>query len=259
MDFRTRRQLAILAVVAIVAGGIGFLVIRSSLSAPSCEDNRQNQGEEAIDCGGPCTPCILRQSKPIEVFWTRFVQVRENTYDVAAEIRNPNVKLEAVSFTYEFKLYDTAGANVASRRGTAYLYPGEVMHLVEVGLLSGRSIANAVLAVSGVTWALSDTTGPDIIAGSKEYALTGEPGSVTSAVRAIVSNRGLKDLADITVSVLVFDRDGNLLGAHRTALPALAAGTTQPVTLTWPRAFGAAPSSLTVEARSPAELEKFRP
>ncbi|MDP3727033.1 MAG: hypothetical protein Q8R35_00140 [bacterium] len=259
MDFRTRRQLAILAIVALVAGGIGFLVIRASLPAPSCQDNRRNQREEGIDCGGPCTSCVLRQSKPVEIFWTRFVQVRENTYDVAAEIRNPNVRLGAVSFAYEFKLYDAAGANVASRRGTAYLYPGETMHLIEVGLLSGRSIANAVLTVSEVAWVLSDTAGPDLIAGSKEYTLIGDPGSVTSAVKAIVSNRGLKDLADITVSALVFDRDGNLLGVHRTALAALAAGAAQPVTLTWPRAFAVAPSSLTVEARSPAELGKFRP
>jgi len=28
------------------------------LPCPSCEDGIQNQGEEGIDCGGPCKPCV---------------------------------------------------------------------------------------------------------------------------------------------------------------------------------------------------------
>ena len=140
MDFRARRQLAVLGVIALVVGGIGFLIFRAGLPDPSCQDNRKNQGEEDTDCGGPCASCALREQKPVEIFWTRFVQVRANTYDVAAEVRNPNVRIAAVFFDYEFKLFDTAGVAVVSRRGRAFLYPGETAHLIEIGLLSGVGI-----------------------------------------------------------------------------------------------------------------------
>ncbi len=259
MDFRTRRQLVVLAIAAVVVGGIGFLIVRASLPEPSCQDNRRNQGEEAVDCGGPCIPCALRESKPIEVFWARSVQVRANTYDVAAEIRNPNIKLAAASFDYEFKLYDTAGVNVASRRGRSFLYPGETAHLIEIGLLSGRTIRNAALAIGDTAWALSDAVGPDVIAGSKEYVLEGEPGAPFATVRALVVNRGLADLPGVNVTAVVFDAGGNLLGAHRIVIENLAAGASQPVRFAWPAVFPLEPSALAVEAHSPALLPQRRP
>lgn len=259
MDFRTRRQLAVLAVAAIVAGGIGFLAVRASLPAPSCQDNRRNQGEEGVDCGGLCISCALREQKPVEIFWTRFVQIRGNTYDVAAEVRNPNVKLAAVSFDYEFKLFDTAGVAVASRRGRSFLYPGETAHLIEIGLLSGRTIARVSLAIGEAQWRFSDAVGPDVIAGSKEYAVEGDPGMLVSTVKAIVANRGITDVRDITVSALVFDQNGNLLGVHRTLINELGAGTSKATSFVWPTQFPTAPSSLTVEVRSPASLPKPQP
>ena len=259
MDFRTRRQLVILLVVAIVLAGVGFFVLRPFLPAPSCTDGRRNQGEEEADCGGPCVPCAFRQQKPIEVFWVRFVKVRENAYDAAAEIKNPNVKIGAAAFAYEFKLLDTAGVAVATRRGETFLYPGETAHLVEVGLLSGRLIQGAALAIGEVAWALSDAPGPDIVAGSKEYVLEGDPAHPVSVMKAIVSNRGLRDLSGIGVSALAFDADGNLLGAHRSVVESLPAGSAEPVKFTWPVAFATAPSSLVVEARSPSALPLPRP
>jgi hypothetical protein len=33
-------------------------------AAPSCEDGIQNQGEEGIDCGGPCEACVSEESCP---------------------------------------------------------------------------------------------------------------------------------------------------------------------------------------------------
>ncbi len=259
MDFRARRQLAVLGVIALVAGGIGFYIFRAGLPDPSCQDERKNQGEEAVDCGGPCVSCALREQKPVEIFWTRFVQVRANTYDVAAQVRNPNVKLAAVSLDYEFKLFDAVGVAVASRRGRTFLYPGETAHLTEIGLLSGRTIARTSLVIGETEWQPSDAVGPDVIAGSKEYALEGDPGALVSAVKAIVANRGITDVRDITVSALVFDQNGNLLGTHRTLLNELPAGLSGPVSFVWPFQFPTAPSSLTVEVRSPASLPGVLP
>lgn len=258
MDFRTRRQLTVLALILLVVGGVGFLAFRVALPEASCEDNRRNQGEEGVDCGGPCVSCALRQSKPIEVFWARFVKVRENTYDVAAEIRNPNIKLGASAFDFEFKLFDAEGVNVASRSGRSFLYPGETAHLAEVGFVSGRVIRNVALVVGNVEWVLTDAIGPDIIAGSREYAVGGDPGNTVSMVRAIVSNRSITDLSGVGVAALALDRDGNLLGVHRTVIDALPAGTARPLEFTWPREFAVPPATLTVEARSPAALPASR-
>lgn len=251
MDFRTRRQLVVLLAVGLAAAGIAAAALRLSAPAPSCADNRKNQGEEAADCGGPCPPCALKHPRALEVFWVRFVKVRENTYDVAAEVRNPNPKLGAPAFAYEFKLYDTAGALVAARAGQAFLYPGETAHLAEIGLTSGRQIQRAALAVGEADWRFMEGRAPDVAAGSREYATVEEEGTTRGRARAIVANRTLEDLPEVEVSAVILDRDGNLLGVHRTLLQALPAGAARPVEFVWPAAFPRSAAAILIEPRTP--------
>lgn len=258
MDFRTRRQVAVLAVVGVVAAGVLWLALLAFLPEASCSDGRRNQGEEQADCGGPCLSCAFRERRDIKIFWARHVRVRENTYDVAAEVKNPNVKLGAASFEYEFKLFDAAGVAVASRRGRSFLYPSETAHLAEIGLVSGRVIRNTTITIHDPVWVLADTVGPDVIAGGKEFALEAAEDGRRSAVRAVISNRTIGDVPNVTVAALAFDADGNLLGAHRTIIPALPAGSSQPVKFIWPAAFSAPVSAITVEARSDVLLSALR-
>lgn len=256
MDFRARRQLAVLAIVALVLFGVGFLLYRSLTPAPTCQDNRKNQGEEEMDCGGPCIPCAFRHQQPLGIFWTRFTETREGTYDVAAEIRNPNEKLGAASFVYEFKIYDTAGVLVASQRGTSFIYPSETVHLVEVGLRSGRTIQSVALAIQDERWVLTGAIAPDVIAGNREYTVVGEGSERRSTVSALITNRTLIDLKGVLVSVLVLDDGGNLLGVHRTVLDTLRTGETKPATFLWPLVFPRPASSMFIEARSDAALPR---
>lgn len=252
MDFRARRQLIILFAVFVIAAGIGFLIIRPYLPEPTCADEKKNQGEEEVDCGGPCLACAFKNQKNVDIFWTRFVKVRGNTYDVAAEVRNPNVKLGAASFRYEFKLFDGTGFLVASRRGTSFLYPGETAHLAEIGLTSGRVVTKTAIVLEDLKWMLNDSPRPDLIAGNREYVIEeGEEGK-RSVIKALIANRTIQDVPNVVVSALAFDEDGNLLGVNRTRLEAVSANDVAAVRFVWPQAFPRSVSTILVEARSPA-------
>ena len=250
MNFRASRQLIVIALVGLFVVGVGFLVVKPLIPKPSCSDNKQNQNEEEADCGGPCIPCVFKHQKDVEVFWTRFVKVRGNTYDVAAEIRNPNVKLAAAHFDYEFKLFDETGFLVASRRGTSFIYPGETVRLAEVGIMSGRIVRNTSITFENFKWILTEAPSPDIIAGNREYIIESGDGARASVVKALISNRMLIDLPEIEVSALAFDERGNLLGVNRTILRQVLAGETKAVRFSWPIVFSEDVSSLAVEARS---------
>lgn len=259
MDFRTRRQLTVIVVVLLIVAAIGggaFWLLRP---APTCQDNRQNQGEEDVDCGGPCVPCAFRHQQPLAVFWVRFVKVRENTYDVAAEVRNPNVRLGAPTFDYTFKLLDTVGVAVSERRGRSYIYPGETIHLVEAGLTSGRTIERAAVTVTGVDWVLADAIAPDLAAGSKEYAVEGEGQNQSSVVKAIVTDRSNRDFPEVLVNAVVFDERGNLLGVHRTEIAVLRAGASEALRFVWPEVFRMPPVSILIEPRSRVLLPGLEP
>ena len=259
MDFRTRRQLAVILVVGLSALAIGFGFYRAFAPQPTCFDNRQNQKEEEVDCGGPCIPCLFKHQKPLEVFWARFVEVRENTYDVAAEIRNPNAKLAATSFEYILKMFDTAGVLVDSRRGTAFIYPAETMHIVEVGLTSGRVIRNVTLRIERERWAISESIAPNVVVGNREYGLESEDGGEKSVLKAIVVNNSVLDVPGIRVAVLAFDDRANLLGVHGTVIDTLRAGESRPVKFIWPSMFPRPVSSIVIEARSAVALPPHEP
>lgn len=250
MDFRTRRQLIVLAVFAVIAVSTAFLIVRHYTPDPTCFDGRQNQREEEVDCGGPCLACALKRQKDVEVFWTKFVRSRENTYDVAAEIRNPNAKLAAKSFRYEFELFDDTGFLVASRQGISFIHPGETMHLTEIGLITQRNVVKAGLKTGNFDWILSGETQPDIIAGNKEYVIEEEDGLKASVVRALITNRSIGDTVGVEVAVLVSDQNGNLVGVNRTRIGELRGNDTRAVKFVWPVVLPSRVSTIAVEARS---------
>ena len=259
MDFRTRHQLAVFTAALLIVGAMGGLAYLTYRPSPTCFDGRLNQAEEEVDCGGPCVSCALRHAQPLDIFWVRFIKVRENSYDAVAEVSNPNRKLAATSFEYEFKLFNTSGDVVALRQDTAYIYPGEGMHLAEVGLLSDDAIGNVTLTLRNVRWALSESSAPDVVVGGKEYAVIRDGALRRSTVRAIASNQSVDDVSDLKLAVLVFDTLGNLMGVHRTVLEGLAAGEAKTLTFTWPVEFPDAISSIAIEARSPTALPPAQP
>ncbi|OHA08489.1 MAG: hypothetical protein A3B37_00085 [Candidatus Sungbacteria bacterium RIFCSPLOWO2_01_FULL_59_16] len=259
--FRERRQLIISLLIVAVLVAVGYVAVRTLLPEPTCEDGRRNQGEEDVDCGEPCVPCVLKHPKELEVFWVRAVRSRGSAYDVAARISNPNAKLGARSIEYEFELFDAADLPVAARRGSAFAYPGENLHLVEIGLDVGeREAARAAVTVRRVEWVIADEVAPDIAAGGREY-LTEEDveGRRRSAIRAVITNRTLEDLPEVAVSAIVFDGQGNLFAVHRTVLGDLGAAESKPVKFVWGEMFADAPGSFAIEARSAALLPSDRP
>lgn len=250
MDFRSRRQFLTLFILALILAGAGFLIYRAGAPQPTCVDGRRNQGEERVDCGGPCISCAFRNKKDLEVFWVRAVPTQEDRYDAAAQIKNPNVKVGVARFEYEFMLRDEKGIGVASRRGRSFIYPGEIVHLAEIGLAAGRPVADAAIRLENIEWVVTDTIAPDVIASNREYRIEVENGLRQSVARANLQNRTIADIPELIVRALLLDENGNLLGVHGTVVERMDAGATLPVEFRWPGVLAESVASLIIEARS---------
>jgi hypothetical protein len=259
VEFRTRRQLAAFFILVCIVALFGFAAYRVVTTGATCEDRKQNQGEEGIDCGGPCVPCAIKQARPLKVFWARFVPTRDDRYDVVAEVTNSNTSVGAAAVEYEFRLLDGSGAVIVARRGNTFIYPRETVHLVEIGLEARERPARAVVDISSPRWVATAAIGPDVVAGNREYRVeTSEDGS-RSVVTAIVSNRSVGDRRDIGVAALLLDGRGNVVGAHRTVMDILEAGTSLPVRLVWSHVISEPVASILIEARSPGTFPRVAP
>lgn len=250
MDFRRKRQLIILVIVAAVVVGIVSLLVYRFTPQPTCFDNRKNQNEEGVDCGGSCVPCALKHQGKLELsFPPRFFLVGEHQYDFVAELRNPNLALGG-TFVYTFKIFDDTGFLLAERKGRSFIYPGETAHLIENSFVTERTIDHVNLEIIATAFMLSRDVEPDLIAGRKIYDIqTGRQGRPMSRVTALLVNRTLEDQKNIVVNVLLYDKDGNVVGVNKTTVDSLASGASLPLEFSWPGVVAPAVDSITIEPR----------
>jgi hypothetical protein len=108
MDWRLKKQInyaIIISAIFLFFFYILFLIIRGPV-APSCFDKKQNQGEEGIDCGGPCYPCEAKNAKPLKIYPVEYA-LYSNTIDIIGSLENPNTNLAIKDIQYYFEIYDT--------------------------------------------------------------------------------------------------------------------------------------------------------
>ena len=110
MSWARRRKTIYLGTIAIVFMIIaGWVFVAYFNKPPTCSDNKQNQGELGVDCGGPCLLLCPAQYAPLNVLWSRFSKVSDGDYNVLAYIENPNLNASSYNLNYVFKLYDSRG------------------------------------------------------------------------------------------------------------------------------------------------------
>src|SRR3989344_1263580 len=91
MSWAARRRFFILLIVGAVA--VAFLTtigIAIFYNAPSCTDNKQNQDEAGVDCGGACSYLCIEQQLPPTVLFTKAIKNGDGRVDVVALIENKN-------------------------------------------------------------------------------------------------------------------------------------------------------------------------
>lgn len=106
-------------------GGGFYLIFRPD---PTCFDNKKNQGEEDIDCGGPCPSCEIKTLLPLEVSDILFFPYQDKV-DLAAKVLNKNLEWGVKNFQYEFILIgdDNQKQKISAED---FILPGEIKYLV---------------------------------------------------------------------------------------------------------------------------------
>jgi hypothetical protein len=116
-----------LGIFILIIGAIYFVF----KSEPSCFDNKKNQGEEGIDCGGPCQKiCLPENFRNIEVLETKFINVSNNLI-LLAKIQNPNREIAAQNFDYNFNLFDQNNNLIKNVSGSSFIYAEEIKYIIE--------------------------------------------------------------------------------------------------------------------------------
>ena len=219
---------------------IAFILYLMLAPAATCLDNKKNQGEKGIDCGGPCTPCKdITQNKDITVLETAFALGGNNTYDVASKISNPNDAIGARTFNYIFTLKDSAGLIIAKREGKNFILPADTKYVAELGLQTDNNAtpASANIEISGAIWdKLSNVDKPQIgVYGKKFGPIANSDGNEAEGT---IRNESSYDLAKIDVIIILRDEKGHIIGINTTQRNSVRAKEDQLFKVTWPYSLG---------------------
>lgn len=232
-SWRGRRQIVPVLVLILILAGIGFWFGRRLLPEASCFDDKRNQKEIGVDCGGPCEPCEVKNPRPLTIFWARAIRSSASSYDAVAFMENPNEVLSSAKVSYDFTLLDQFGV-IARRANSTYIYPHERLYIIEPAVPTTREVVKVEFSITGIDWQLRPAEEPSLVVERRTHAIQEEDGKKQSVVEAQIFNAGVSALRELEIGFIVFDKSGNGIGANRILTEELAAGERRIVKSIWP-------------------------
>lgn len=244
LTWRARRQLLYFGIFGAVVFGIVFGIIAFFSPSPTCFDHKLNQGEEGIDCGGPCALC-LGDVRDVSVLWTRFLEVGPARYDVAILVDNPNLFAGAPIVNYRVKLHDKDNVLIALRGGMTFMNPHERFIILEANIpVLNRTPAQATIEFDQIAWERIEEEKLDMTA--YNYRFSNEP---KGRLDATVRNNNFFEERNIEIMTALFDDSGNAFAVSKTRIDRIEAETERAIGFSWPDQFQKEPGTILIFVR----------
>jgi len=220
MSQRVPKQIIYILFYLAIIGLIIFLIYLWTIKpSPTCFDNRKNQGETGIDCGGPCQSCEIKTLKPLEAQKIHFLQAQSKTV-ITAEILNSNQNFGADKFTYNIIFFNQEGTEIGNLTNNSFIYPAETKTIFEVDeRIKASDIYNASINFSDVNWISEEDFSKPQVQILSEQITTEAP----LKIEGVVANQSNFELSSVKIISLVYNRYGIEIGASKTEISGLQA------------------------------------
>ena len=246
LSWSSKRQIYIAGafiVLAILAIGIPTY-FHFANKPMTCSDGIQNQGENGVDCGGPCTKICAFDSKQPIVYYTRLFKVSDGKYNVFTLVENTNQGVFSPSAEYSFKVYDAKNVLLVEKKGATVITPGRVFPIFEYGLDVGTRIPQSVsFAISdNINWQSGRFPEANLSVNNKGFSATG-----TSPVLEVdIKNNEVHQVTNINAIGLVYDKNENVIAASKTFIDSISSLGTKSIFFAWSTAFSDTPNKTQV-------------
>ena len=218
MDKRLIKQVlygaGYLAVLFLIIFSVYFIWLKP---APTCFDNKQNQAEIGIDCGGPCSPCEIKTLIPLEALWTKDFSSDSQTI-LVAEIKNSNLDWAADSFSYTFDIFGENGAKLKSLAKNSFIYGGEIKYLLEPVEIDSKSIADVKISFSGVNWKLTKEFPKPVVQVREIKTQATDQDAVGVIVSGFITNNNAFPLPKARIIGFLLNQNNVQISASKTEL-----------------------------------------
>lgn len=230
---RIFKQIIIALIFIVFLGGVVFAGYWLFRPSASCGDKIRNQGEEGIDCGGPCPACELAEIKEIEVMKIEAVSAEAGFYDIVVQIKNPNQNYGSGMLPYHFELFGGQNNLIGVLSGESFILPNQTKYIVRLKVGVSAPLNRVKITFGDIKWQkLDGYQTPQLVVQQKEYrSLSEEP--VYAEVRAILANKTNFDFDKIDIDILLFDASRRIIGLNATEIRSLLAGQERDFVASW--------------------------
>ena len=229
-----------------IGTGIYFLFLKP---APSCFDGIQNEGEQGVDCGGPCAKlCLPSDIQPVAAIGgvSVFTPLAGHA-TLLVDVVNPNSDFAADTFSYTFDLYDASGNVIQSIPGTSFIYADQTKYLVVPNAVVSGSVDHAGITIGNINWVPTDQMGV-IPQFSFKNIVTAQVSSDTLAVSGQIIDSDPSSFANIEIIAVLKAPQGNVVGVSNTELNSIAPNQAEDFSVMYPVGASIDPSQTQVYA-----------
>jgi hypothetical protein len=216
-----------------------FLIVFSAYliwfkPAPTCFDNKQNQNETGVDCGGPCLPCEIRTLTPLEASSMKYFP-SDSQIIFVVEIKNSNLNWAADSFSYTFEIYGENGAKIKSFTENSFIYAGEIKYIIEPVEINSADVKDVKISFSNLDWKTKDEFTKPEVQTREIKTEKAESGVSELIVSGFINNSNAFSLSKARIIAFLSDKTGTQIGASKTELENIAAFTERPFKINFPK------------------------
>ncbi len=229
--------------IIILIIGFGIYYFTSRPSGPTCADGIKNQGEEDIDCGGPCKKCENIQD--IKILDKKFIPTVANSYDLVARIKNSNIYFGGEILNYKFSLYDKDNQLIGVRTGKTYIFAQETKYIIETRVGSDKIISKVDFEITNIVWKkTNEISDLEIRAKNIEY----QKFENNSKLVGLIENKTSYNFNAVEVIGVLFDANGGIIAVSKTLMNTLLMNEGRGFEMIWPYIINSEIKSFDVRA-----------
>ena len=237
MSWAQRRKTTyIVSILFILLIILAFFLFSIFSNKSTCFDGIQNEGEQGIDCGGPCAKLCVQYNNPVIIWGPRWEKVlTSGTYSFLTYAQNPNIGAGAYNAPYLFKVYDKDNILLYQKTGTTYIPPDNNFVIFDDNInLNDKVPARTEFSFIGnPAWQKMVSVESAITAISKN--LTNE--DTNPKLFVTLSNSSNEPVENIESFAILYDENENAIAFSKTQTDSIDAGGTSNIVFTWPEPF----------------------
>lgn len=182
---------------------------------PSCFNNKIDQNETGVDCGGICAPCELARVQPVQVNWVKYFSAAQNRITIAAELANPNINFAASILPYKITIYGPFGVKIKTLEDNTFIYAGERKYLLESASFDFKDITRIDIDLGSPQWLEKNQLIKPLVG---PVGVKTEISDSAISVSGFVANKQTTALRQVKVIIFLYDRFKQILMISQTVV-----------------------------------------